>query len=100
MSAISTTIRTLSTALDIPRLLAILALALTLVAIPAFSPDEASAYPRSEGQVYRLCNAAGGELHYEFYYTGSGLIDYYMTCTLPSGNTFVCLAWGASFDCA
>lgn len=98
MNAISTTIRTLSAALDIPRLLAIFGLAIALMAIPAFSPDEGSAAPRSEGQVNRLCARAGGALHYEFAYT-NGWIDYEMTCTLPSGNSFTCFALGASFEC-
>ncbi|HYI24284.1 MAG TPA: hypothetical protein VD767_02650 [Thermomicrobiales bacterium] len=95
MNGISTTFRTLSAALDIPRLLAILALALALVAIPAFSPDGVDARRMSERSVSRACAGAGGSVHYDFH-TGD-FSDFSMTCTLPSGNSFTCGSTGGPF---
>jgi hypothetical protein len=102
MNAIGTTIRSLFPAPGRPSLLAVFALALTLLAIPTFSPESADARVRSEGQVNRLCANAGGELYYDFFhygYDGFSYVDYSMTCTLPSGNSFWCFADGAGFFC-
>ena len=73
-----------------------LSLAATLVAIPAISPDEASARRRSEATVNRMCSAAGGKVHYNF--EGSDFDDYSMHCTLSSGAGFSCFLIGGPFD--
>ena len=78
------------------RILAVLSLAATLVAIPAISPDEASARRRSEASVNRMCSAAGGKVHYNF--ESSDFDDYSMHCTLSSGAGFSCFLIGGPFD--
>lgn len=95
MNAISTAIHTLSTALAIPRLLAILTLAIALLAIPAFSPDEAGAYRMSERTALRLCANAGGSIYYGF--PDEGFDVFYLNCTLPSGASFTCFDSGGPF---
>lgn len=99
MNGPSITIGPLHAVFQLHRLLAILALAFALVAIPAFSPGEASAHRFSAGQVVRMCSGAGGTIHYEFFYQESGYLDYIMECTLPSGNSFDCWVVGGSLDC-
>jgi hypothetical protein len=81
----------------VPRLLAALALAATLAAIPATRPeDAAAAVSMSQGTARWLCSHAGGSIsNYEE--PDSGYSD--MACTLPSGEQyFICegaeyLAW-------
>ena len=66
MTIVGTTARTLSASLSLPRLLAVLALAAALVAIPAISPDAASARRTSEKAAQRACSFLGGDVSYEF----------------------------------
>src|SRR5215207_5499615 len=90
MHTVLTTVRTLTAALSLPRLMIALALAVALVAIPAFRPDDASAMRMSERTASRLCANAGGSMYYDF---ADGTV-YMMTCTLPSGNQFNCAGSG------
>jgi hypothetical protein len=82
------TVSTLTAALSLPRLLVVLSLALALLAIPAVSPDDASARRMSERSVSRACANAGGTIYYDFY--DSNFESYGMTCTLASGASFTC----------
>lgn len=91
MNALSTRFRTRTTAVKIQRLVAVLSLAIALVAIPAFNPADAGAYPMSERQALRLCGQAGGRAHYSF--TDEEMVDYTMTCTGSSGRTIL-WCWG------
>jgi hypothetical protein len=91
----TSTIRPLTTALHLRRLLTVLALALALLAIPVFAPEEADARRMSERTVSRLCGNAGGSIHYDF--ESGDFSDYSMTCTLPSGNQFTCSTTGGPF---
>src|SRR6185436_16213897 len=84
MNHASTTIRTLRAALNLPRLLAVLTLAIALIAIPAVSPDDAGAMRMSERTLSRLCSNAGGSLYYDFMDDQLSFV-YNVTCTLPSG---------------
>ncbi len=88
MNTVSTTIRTRTAAFRIPRLVAVLALAIALVAIPTFVPADASAQRMSETGASRACRQAGGEMTYIF--LDMGLRSYNMLCEFPSGNSFVC----------
>jgi len=72
--------------LGMTRLLAVLALAIALVAIPAFSPDDASAKRMSERSAGRACSNAGGSMYYDF----DGPRSDTMSCSLPSGASFSC----------
>ncbi len=83
MNTISTTLRTRPAALRIPRFLIVLALAIALVAIPAFSPTDADARYRTEGQARGACNQAGGHVKYTF--VDSTYDNYWMDCLLPAG---------------
>ena len=95
MYAPSTTIGTLTAVFHLRRLLAVLALALALLAIPAFAPDDVDARRMSERTVSRLCGNAGGSIHYDF--ESGDFSEYSMTCTLPSGNQFTCSTTGGPF---
>ena len=88
--------RTSTRATRVRRVLAVLSLAAALVAIPAISPDDASARRRSEATVNRMCSAAGGTMHYEF--ESSDFDDYSMHCSLSSGPGFSCFLIGGPFD--
>jgi hypothetical protein len=88
MTTANMIVRTLTSALNVPRLLVVLALAIALLALPAFSPDDASALRTSEQKVRRACYNAGGSIHYEF--EGSSFSTYSMTCSLPSGTEIEC----------
>lgn len=83
MNTIGTTLRTRTAALRMPRLLTVLALAIALVAIPAFNPIDADARYRWEGQARAACQQAGGHVKYQF--VGSGYDNYWMECLLPAG---------------
>lgn len=82
------TVSTPTAALSFSRLLIVLSLAAALVAIPAATPEEASARRMSERSVNRMCAAAGGTIEYDFY--DSNFESYGMTCTLQSGAQFTC----------
>lgn len=69
------------------RLLAVLAIALTLIAIPASMPDVAAAKRTSEHVAMRQCLAAGGKISWDFYTDGTA--D--MICTLPSRMKIYCV---------
>lgn len=95
MNTPNTTVRTIPAAFQIRKFLTILALALALVAIPAFMPGDADARRMSERTVGRLCASAGGSIHYDF--ASGNFSDFSMTCTLPSGNQFTCGSTGGPF---
>lgn len=95
MNAPNTTVRTIPAAFQIRKFLTILALAITLVAIPAFIPAEADARRMSERTVSRLCGNAGGSVHYDF--ESGDFTAYSVTCALPSGNQFTCGSTGGPF---
>jgi hypothetical protein len=75
-----------------PRLLAALALAAALVAIPAVRPGDAGAMRMSERRASWICYANGGSIHYESYSTDSSVWD--MTCEFPSGISWTCSGGG------
>lgn len=83
----------------VPRLLAALAFAAALVAIPVASPQDAGAQPMSEQKVSRYCSNGGGSIHYEFY--GQDFTVWEMTCTYPSGHSWTCggEVLGSMVDC-
>jgi hypothetical protein len=72
----------------VPRLLAALALAAALVAIPTVRPQDASALRMSERAVNRICFAAGGSINYSIVDPDFG--EFWMTCTFPEGNAISC----------
>lgn len=71
--------------------LAGLALAGALVAVPATHPQDASAMRRmSERTARHACFQAGGHILYNF---GTGGFDnFQMSCDLPSGESFECFS--------
>jgi hypothetical protein len=91
----SITIGAITETLNLRRLLAVLALTIALLAIPAFTPADVDARRMSERTVSRLCGNAGGSIHYDF--ESGDFSDYSMTCTLPSGNSFTCTTTGGPF---
>jgi hypothetical protein len=106
MHTARTTTHTLTAALGAPRLLAALALAAALVAIPVARPEDADARYMSERQASRLCAGVGGTLEYDFTWDPDfGFWE--MTCTVPSspgGSSFTCwggdsLGIGSYMDC-
>ncbi len=98
MNTVNTTLRTRAAALQMPRFLIVLALALALVAIPAFNPADASAYPMSERQSLRACGSLGGRAHYDF--IDSDTMEYNMTCRSQSGTPlFFCWGWDIFVNC-
>jgi hypothetical protein len=72
----------------VPRLLAALALGAALVAIPAARPQNAGALRMSERAVHRICFAGGGSVNYSVVDSDFG--DWWVTCTLPSGQAISC----------
>lgn len=98
MNTASTTLRIRSAAFRIPRILIVLALAVALVAIPAFSPTDAGAYPMSERSALRACGTLGGRAHYDFLTPEMDV--YHMTCSTQSGRTlFSCNGLDGSVWC-
>ena len=89
MHTASTTIRTLTSALNVPRLLAALALAVALVAIPAVRPDDVGAMRMRELSARSSCLRAGGSVEYNVMDPAVPSV-YDMTCTLPTGTSFTC----------
>src|SRR5262245_43947597 len=87
------TVRTLTAALSLRRLLIVLSLAAALVAIPAVGVEEASARRTSESAATNTCNFLGGDL-----------IEIPMDQSLPGVATqFYCeVPWGfgvSAFNC-
>ena len=78
-----------ATVVQITRLVAALTLAVTLLALPAFNPMDASAMRRSERTVSQRCSAAGGSVSYDWM-DGNVSDSWSMTCSLPSGTQFTC----------
>jgi hypothetical protein len=70
----------------VPRLLAALALAAALVAIPAARPEDADAMWISEYKLARGCYGGGGTIYYEFY--SEDVFE--VTCVLGWGQSFSC----------
>jgi hypothetical protein len=89
-------VRTLISARTIARLLAVLALAIALVAIPTFRPDGASAQRRSEQSVKRTCAQLGGTLEKEVMDPQAPSI-YNLTCTQLFWDLFSCYSAGGPF---
>lgn len=85
-----------TTAVSISRLVAAVTLAVTLLAMPAFNPEDASARRMSEQTAAKRCRAAGGSIHYEFMDADAPTI-YNLSCSLPSGTTFTCHSTGGPF---
>lgn len=86
MHASDTADRTPHRSSKLARLLVVLAVALTLVAIPAAMPDAASAKRLDEHVAMRRCLSAGGTVTWDFHADGSADL----ICTLPSKKRFVC----------
>jgi hypothetical protein len=86
MDTARTTLRTLTAARRAPRLLAVLALAAALVAIPAARPEDAGAMWISERQLARDCYGGGGTIYYEFWSEDA----FEVTCILGWGQSFSC----------
>jgi hypothetical protein len=90
MDTARTMVRMPRAALRVPRLLAALALAIALVATAAARPEDAGALRMSERTMSRICYASGGSIEYDFWGpVETGL--WWMTCTLPGGDSFTCL---------
>lgn len=75
--------------------LAVLALLLALLAIPALTPTDASAQRMSERGAIRACSNAGGRIFYDFTSMGD-LGSWSMMCFLPSGNSFTCVPYATT----
>jgi hypothetical protein len=91
--------RRLSVFVTVPRLLAALALAAALVAIPAARPEDADAMRISERKVVHNCIRMGGEIHYDFWGDEEGGVEVFdVTCTLDGGQSFFC--WGFAGETA
>ncbi len=86
MNSALPTIRARFAALNVPRLLAAMTLAIALLAIHGVAPDDAGAMRMREGVAIRACYNAGGTMDYDF----ETETLFLMTCTLPSGNMFFC----------
>jgi hypothetical protein len=81
--------RRLRLMVSVPRLLAAIALAAALVAIPALRPEDAGALYISERLASRLCYHLGGSVDYYFWTPDFSAFN--MTCSLPGGDSFTCL---------
>ena len=98
MNTLGTVLSPRATAHRIPRFLAVLSLALALLAIPAFSPSDAGAYPMSEGNARGQCRYYGGRISYHFH--DSDFANYTMTCSTASGLPIMsCYGWYDSLSC-
>ena len=95
MTTAGTTFLRLPARVNIPRLLAVLTVALALVAIHSVRPDDASAMRMSERTANRRCASAGGSMYYDFLTMDFSVFD--MTCTLPSGASFTCIVGTGEF---
>jgi hypothetical protein len=87
MDTALTMIRSPRAARRAPRLLAALALAAALVAIPATRPEDAAAMRVSERQVVHACIGLGGSIDYDFW--SDDLFE--VSCTLEDGYSFSCM---------
>lgn len=86
----------------IRRALALLAVLLALLAVPAVAPQLASAQRISEWGLIRACSNAGGQIFYNF--NLPSMRNYEVSCYLPSGTEIYCLpvtgTFGRTVDCA
>ncbi len=101
MTSDTTTVHASTPAAKIRRMLAVLAIAFSLVAISAFGPEDAGAKRMTEHGASQLCTNNGGIVDYEFY--DSTLTTYDMRCHLPKGRIMVCFSspvWHNTVDCS
>ena len=90
MDTARTTLRTLTAARRAPRLLAALALAAALVALPAVRPENAGAQYDFEKAVSEICYRSGGSMEYDFW--DPNYLVWTMQCTVPGGTSFTCMS--------